>query len=186
MSTGTVARRWAAAVPTLALCLVLAGCGDDAAEDPAGDPPEADGLTAPGTSLAVGESATLPLREDKGEIELTVTAIERGDPGDLPSGEGTPYYVRLQATSVSGEPDQFFVETYAGAWAGDTRVAPIATPLTVGPCERTYFRAGAVPGNELETCLTFVVEPGGDPLDRFAFENGEDYRVDSDTSVEWG
>lgn len=179
--------RWTWTVPAVALCAVLAGCGDSEANGGPGSPePDGDGLTSPGQSLDLGETATVPLREGKGVIELTVTGIEQGDPGVLRSLKGTPYYVRLRATAVSGDPYQFFVETYAGAWAGDTRVAPIASPLAVGPCERSYFRYGAVPGDDLDTCLTFVVPPGGDAIDRVAFENGEDYRIDGDTSVEWG
>lgn len=182
MSAPRVAR---AVVVLLLVGALLAGCGDSE-DDPGAPAAGPDDLTAPGASLEVGESATVPLREDKGVVELTVTGIEEGDPGDLQSLEGTPYYVRLSATAVSGEPDQFFVETYAGAFAGDTRIAPVATPLTVGPCERTYFRTGAAPGNELETCLTFVVEDGGPALDRVGFDNGEDYRLDDGTAVVWG
>jgi hypothetical protein len=167
-------------------CALLAGCTGGA--DP--DEPEAaastkGGLTLPGAALEVGQSATLPLEEGSGVIELTVTSIEEGDPQALTNLAGTPYYVHLEATAVSGDAYQFFVETYFGAFAGTTRVPPIATPLTIGTCTRTYFSYHPAVGSTLDTCLTYVVDPGADGIDRIAFDNRDTYRIQDETAVSW-
>lgn len=163
--------------------VVLTGCGDTDPEKT--KTTSAGGLTAPGSSLEMGQTATLPLENKSDVIELAVTGIEQGDPSALKGLEGTPYYVRLEATAVAGDAYQFFVDTYVGAWARETRVPGIATPLKTGPCERTYFAYNVQPGVTLKTCLTFVVEPGGAAIDRVAFENGEGYEFDNDTAVAW-
>lgn len=175
-----------AAAAVCLLALVLGGCGDDEpARDP-GDPatPSADGLTPPGTELALGDVATVPLADDSGVIDLVVSSITEGNGAELGQLDGTPYYVRVEATAVSGDTQQFFPAGSLIAFADETLVAPIATPLTVGGCTREQFRTPPLPGTTLKTCLTFVVEPGAAPVDRVAYYEG-DYSFNDGTAVEW-
>lgn len=166
--------------------LSLAGCSDPE-PDVGGSTSVEDGLTPPGSDLMVGETATVPLAESGDVIELAVTAIDAGDPRDLADLEGvrgTPYYVRLEATAVAGDAQRFFPAGSVIAYADGRLVAPIATPLTVGACTREQFRTTPPIGTTLETCVTFVVEDGGAPVDRVAYYEG-DYSYNDGTAVEW-
>ncbi|MCW2791659.1 MAG: hypothetical protein JWO76_757 [Nocardioides sp.] len=171
----------ACAAGVLVLGLVACGSDDDPADD---DGTSRDGLTSPGAKLDVGASATVPLLDDAGVVELTVSSIDRGvtDPQKL---HGTAYYVRLDATVVSGDGYQFFAEQYLTAWAGSERVMPLASPASVGPCTRAYFKLDPPVGTSIQPCLTFVVPEGGAPIDRVAFYADDDYRIDDDTVVQW-
>ena len=179
---GSVGRVLAAGL----LALTATACGnDDAPPDDVGTgQPGTSGLTAPGTTLEVGESATVPLQDDAGVVDLTVTSIDRGitDPKKL---NGTAYYVRLDAKVVSGDGYQFFAEQYLTAWSGDERVMPLASPASVGDCTRAYFEADPPVGATIQPCLTFVVPEDGAPVDRVGFYS-DDYTIDDDTLVVWG
>lgn len=75
----------------------------DTGAAPAGD------VTAPGTELAFGEGAVVPLEYagETGLVEIKPVEIVKGDPADLDSldlgaqGEGiTPYYITVEVTGV--------------------------------------------------------------------------------------
>lgn len=171
------------------LCLLAAvatGCADQDPPSPPGTgaATAADGLTPPGTGLGLGQIATVPLADDSGVIDLTVSSITAGDREELDGLTGTPYYVRLEATAVEGDAQRFFPAASVIAYAGGELVAPIATPLAVGPCTREQFRTTPPIGTTLETCVTFVVEDGGAPVDRVAYYEGE-YSFNDGTAVEW-
>ncbi|KAB1642158.1 hypothetical protein [Gulosibacter chungangensis] len=77
--------------------------GTDTGAAPAGD------VTAPGTELAFGEGAIVPLEYagETGLVEITPIEVVPGDPADLDSldlgaqGEGiTPYYITVEVTGV--------------------------------------------------------------------------------------
>lgn len=191
-----MSRRRTLAAGLLAASLALGACSDD--PDPADDPGAGQepgrslGLTEPGTVLGVGETARVPLEErtaadgDPNVIDLTLTAIDTGDPALLESLEGTPYFARMSVTAVSGDAQRFFPGSHVVAWAGDTQVLPLASPITVGDCSRVGFRAPEPAlGSSLETCLTFVVEPGGPPVDRVAYYVQDGYDYQDGDAVEW-
>lgn len=172
----------------LLLCLsALAGCTDDSEPaDPDPDRTAADGMTAPGAELEMGEKATVTVGEDGAVIELTVRSVAKGDPEDLRTLEGTPFYVRLEATAVSGDAYDFVVDKYVSGWVGGERVGPMANPLSLAPsCEKRFFRPNPPPSTTLNTCVTMVVPPGIDEIDHIAFENGLAYRVVDDTDIQW-
>ena len=175
------------AVIVLVVAMVLAGCdSSDPAREPGATPTARDdGLTEPGSSLAADEIATVPLRDDAGEIELAVVEVARGSRNAVKGERRTPYYVRLQATSVAGDAYQFRADEYVYAYAEGELLLPIGVPLKIGPCERTYFGYRTPPGRTLETCLTFVVEPGGAPPDRVVYGFDGVAGTDSDQFVEW-
>ena len=168
------------------LALTLVACADeDAPSDEGGTGQSArTGLTAPGTMLEVGEPATVPLQDDAGVVELTVSSIDRGIT-DLEQLKGTAYYVRLDAKVVSGDGYQFFAEQYLTAWSGDERVMPLAAPASVGDCTRAYFKLDPPVGTSVQPCLTFVVPEDGPPIDRVGFYADDDYTIDDDTVVVW-
>lgn len=169
------------------LCLsaaVLSSCSDDAS-DPDPGTSGADGLTPPGTVLALGQTARVPLSDDGDVIDLTVSSITAGRRAELDGLDGTPYYVRLEATAIAGDAQRFFPAASVIAFAGGELVAPIATPLTVGSCTREQFRTTPNVGAELETCVTFVAERGYAPVDRVAYYGAGEYSFDDGTAVEW-
>lgn len=168
------------------LCLLAALSTACADQDPPSTPAAtaAEGLTPPGTSLALGQTATVPLADESGVIDLTVSSITAGSKEELDGLDGAPYYVRLEATAVAGDAQRFFPAGSVIAYADGELVAPIATPLSVGPCTREQFRTTPPIGTTLETCVTFVVEDGGAPVDRVAYYEGE-YSFNDGTAVEW-
>lgn len=180
--TTTLATALVTALVTVVAGVVLGGCSSDGSTGSEGS---VDRLTDPGAALAVGDTATVPLQDQKAVIDLEVSSIDAGSPGDLTSLSGTPYYVRLKATAVSGDAHQFFAEQYVTAWAGDQRVEPLASPVSVGGCTRAYFKLDPPAGAAIEPCLTFVVGPGSPAVDRISFYADDDYQVEDDTAVEW-
>ena len=168
------------------LALTAVACSNDDAPSDEGDsgPSGRSALTAPGTMLEVGEPATVPLLDDAGVVELTVSSIDRGTT-DLERLKGTAYYVRLDAKVVSGDGHQFFAEQYLTAWAGDERVMPLAAPASVGDCTRAYFDLDPPVGTSVQPCLTFVVPDDGPPIDRVGFYADDDYTIDDDSLVVW-
>lgn len=176
----------------LVAATALAGCSGSADEptdgstDGSSASAPADGFTPPGTQLAIGEAATVPLTGGTAVIELRVVSIQKASPDLLRTLPGTPYFVRLEATALDGDAHDFFAERFVTAWAGDVETGAIQSPVTVGSCSRTYFGADAAVGASIEPCLTMVVEPGGSPIDRIAFTNDDDYQLPDESSVEWG
>lgn len=162
---------------------LLVGCGEQPA-DPAGGPDgSAEGLTPPGSELDIGQTATVPLADESSVVEVTVTDIEAGSPGQAPGLDGTPYFVRVAVTAVSGQASDFRPESQVVGWSGDTQVPPVASPLTIGPCTRTSLRTDVSVGQTWETCVTFVVESG--ELDRAGFDDDDSYQADQGTAVSW-
>ena len=191
-------RRVLAAGVALSL-LVLTGCSDDGT-DPgtspstsgSAEPGASLGLTEPGTVLEVGETARVPLPErtapdgEPNVVDLTLTSLSEGDPAMLRGLPGTPWFARLTVTAVSGDAQRFFPADVVVARAGDTTLGSLASPISVGGCTRTGFTAPEPPlGSSLDTCVTFVVEPGGAPVDAVGYADGDTYDADDGTAVEW-
>jgi hypothetical protein len=191
-------------VPSAVLALVLApalaalaGCSDgdpdaDPTSGPSAEPGASLGLTAPGSVLELGETARVPLPErtsadgEPNVVDLTLTSISEGDPSMLRTLPGTPWFARLTVTAVSGDAQRFFPADVIVARAGDTVLGSIAAPVSVGGCTRTGFTAPEPPlGSSIDTCVTFVVEPGGDPVDAVGYVDGEAYDAEDGTAVEW-
>lgn len=192
-------RRSHLATGTAVALLALTGCsGED--PDPGTPGPSASeepgaalGLTPPGTVLEIGDTARIPLEErtaaSDGEpnvIDLTVTSISAGDPSLLEDLPGTPYFARLTFTAVSGDAQRFFPADVIVAWSGDTQVLPLASPATLGDCARVGFTAPEPPlGRSMDTCVTFVVEPGEPPVDRIGYDDNDTYDDQEGNAVEW-
>ncbi|MGV3563841.1 MAG: hypothetical protein ACO1ON_11220 [Nocardioides sp.] len=189
-------RRSHKAAGTVLALLALAACGGEDPQTPGPSAPEEPGaslgLTAPGTVLDIGETARVPLPErtsadgEPNVVDLTLTSISEGDPSLVEGLPGTPYFARLTFTAVSGDAQRFFPANVIVAWSGDTQVLPLASPAIVDGCARVGFTAPEPPlGSSIDTCVTFVVEPGGAPLDRIGYDDNDTYDDQEGTAVEW-
>lgn len=172
----TTRPRWGSTVAVLAasVCLALAGCGDDTSDDVSDDTgaPTNPGETTPPapTALAIGESTTVPVQDSDGVVELTITSVDQGSPVDLKGLEGTPFYVRMTATVVSGDAHPFDPLVTVEAMAGTEQVAALSSPARVAQCEWAYFPSAPQPGTTIDPCITVVVAPGQDPVDRIRYQ----------------
>ncbi len=151
-----------------------AGAGDEPSTPPGG-------LTAAGTELGLGETATVawvPLAESDGtgaqkgiELKVSVVAIEEGSPGDLknlelePDQKGSvPFYVRLklEAPTSRGIPGN---EDPADSFTAiDDRGEEQGSVIFLGsfqPCEEVQPPKQFDSGASFETCSTYLMKAGG-------------------------
>lgn len=181
--------RRAALIAPVALSLLLVGCGSDAddASTPSASTSESAPasptsgstvavpadvtLTEPGTELGFGETATVVHEPDQKRgsvLALTVTGVRQArikefsaytlDEQTLAS---TPYYVDVTVENV-GESD------LGGAavplWAVDERNQLVqASTFTARfePCASTPLPAKFAPGEQVETCLVYLLADAG-------------------------
>ncbi len=175
------------AAPAVALLVALTACGDGGgdpdgtgSESPSGtveaEPylPVPDGveLTAQGSELAVGDTATAAyeLSQDQiGAIEVTVTSLEKAN-FDLFVGweltkeirKTAPYFVRAKVTNV-GDTDLGGNPVPLYAVDGENRL--IESSLFTGtfkPCESASFPKKFKTGDTLKACMVYLVPGGGD------------------------
>ncbi|HEY1135677.1 MAG TPA: hypothetical protein VGE77_13970 [Nocardioides sp.] len=146
-------------------------------------------LTEPSSTLAIGDTATVPFSYagDDGVIEVTVTGIRAGDPADIADIDGaegqTPYHISYEITGVDN------VEGLAGMQlnldgltaAGDGAAQLVSFTGGIGGCE-TESADSDWDGGTFETCNT-VVAP--EPVTQVAFAEGEDYSLWSGTQILW-
>lgn len=202
------------------LALVLTGCSGASDEQPVDDteqsaeaeetteqPAEEDEggkageLTAPGTELSLGDSATVIFPDtDDGEqqLEITVTDVAEAPISDFEKAgddfleqlEGyTPYYVSVTATKL--EPFEFELDgkdptdgMYAFD-ADDNRLAPINMIGNFEPCDNQYMEEENDEGEPLDTCLIFAV-PDGSEFGYTAWApNDTDYNYFDGEPIAW-
>ncbi|MCW2793786.1 MAG: hypothetical protein JWO76_2884 [Nocardioides sp.] len=189
-------RRPAAALASVLILLSLGGCGrsDDGGPEgrPTGGPTTtADGLTAPGTSLRVGDSATVPRTDGTGTIRLTVTSIVEGTSRDLEgervadADEKTPFFVNYEMTVVSGNAYGMDMRHYLSAWADDEAVGFLIPSGPYPTCQEVNFPLNATAGTAISSCRTYVTDKGAPPVDSVRFDNEDGYQSYEDTAVEW-
>ncbi|MEO9324562.1 hypothetical protein ABFT23_13800 [Nocardioides sp. C4-1] len=186
--TATRGRR-AALVPTLLLAVVgLAACSGD---EPGETSPStgADGLTAPGTALDVGETARVTRNDASGTVELTVLDVEEGDPADLAAigferaDEVTPYYLHVDVEPVSGS-SEFGLDEYLNVRGGGEPLDHLTVLEPFTPCQEVAVAADDL-GEKREHCVVYVAENGAPRPDRVYFVNSDDYDAVDDGAVEW-
>lgn len=188
------ARRRPHGTTTLAALLSLAlfglvGCTGDGAEDPTkgDDGLTSDGYTTPGTTLDLGQKALLPVGDNAGLMELTVTSIEAGSAEELEAmgydgPPATPYFVRMEVKVAGGAAPGVLQHEYVSAWAGDTIVPHLVQVSSKPPCETKFFSGPAL-GRTISTCATYLVDDGKPAVDRVQFDNS---RTGSDTEYSYG
>ena len=188
-----------------ALTLVLTGCSGGEGETPSGDPspagessaaapepylPVPDGveLTAQGTGLSLGDTATVAWEPDQkkvGVLEVEVTSMEKADFKQFVGWEITkqikktaPYFVRATVTNVG--------DTDLGSKKGlvpvplygvDDQNRLIESSLFSGsfkPCESAAFPDKFKPGAKLKACMVYLA-PDKAALEAVSFRPEQEF-----------
>jgi hypothetical protein len=187
------------------LVIGLAACGGDDDDDGAATPspattapatepatteepvPGGDGLTPPGTELAVGEKAQValdPVNDGAGEYTLNVTVIEihKGTIADITSELdedqqlSAPYYVYLliENTGDTIPADEDPVGQFKAVDARGQEHSVFLGDLSTCP----HDESPAKKGWGFEACVTYLV-PGGVPIEEVRWDSGpQEYSSD--------
>jgi hypothetical protein len=168
---------------SVAACLLLAGCSDDGASGDGGEGPSAaetpylpvpDGveLTAQGSELELGETATVayePRQELVGALDITVTRTDQAN-FRLFSGwqlkaetrKTTPYFVHAKIRNV-GETDLGGLRPPLYAVDGANRLVESSTfGSTFKPCPSADFPKRFRTGDTVKTCLVYLAPDRGE------------------------
>lgn len=187
-------RRYAAIGVAVLALFGLAGCGDG--ENPTDDgtsPTQTteSGLTRPGSTLDLGETATVPRTDSTGVIELTITSIERGDSSDLRrigydnADQDTPYYVHFTMRLISGESQGITMRHHLSAWAGDTPASELVLSEPFSRCQERNFPLNAGAGTTVTSCRPYLTDKGALPVDTVRFDNDDAYDSFAGNSIDW-
>ncbi len=176
--TGRVLSSVRAVAVALAVTASLAACGggDDpapapTASTPAGfELPEGVELSAPGSTVDVGDPATFVYEVGDGAssaVTATVTKITKGSIKDFAffsldktAKASTPYYVRATLTNegpagLGGAAPPFVLRDDA-----NTVAPPNSITGTFRPCGRRTLPASFLPGATAKVCMVFLVPKG--------------------------
>lgn len=172
--------------PVLAALLVLSGCSGDDSDEPSGDQttspaagpvdylevPDGVELTAQGSELSLGETATVayePRQDQVAAVELTVEAIEKASfklfvgwklPDEVLST--TPYFVRVKVTNV-GETDLGGRRVQLYAVDGTNKLIESSTfASTFKPCPSEGYPKKFAQGDTFKTCLVYLAPEKGE------------------------
>jgi hypothetical protein len=187
--------------------LTLAACGggdgsdtddtDDAAETPSATPtpsttseaPEGEEVTAPGTQLAFGDTATVE-HEAEGRsalLDITVESAVQGalsdfagfDLDDPYKKRGHYYYVRV---SVENSGDKRFGDVPVPLWGisgENTLLQAVAFKSAFKKCPTEPLPAGFKPGDTFKTCLVYL-SPNKGALEGVSYRPTEEF-----VPIEW-
>lgn len=152
---------------------------------PTEDVPDGVELTAPGSELSVGDTATVsyePRQGLVGVLDIKVTRLERtsfrksfvGWDLDNQTRNSTPYFVRAAVTNV-GESNLGGRSVPLYIVDGKNRLLE-ATPFASSfkPCEPGSFPKKFRPGKTLKACLVYLAPDKGD-LVAVSFRPTQDY-----------
>lgn len=171
----------------LASVLVLSACsGDDGTDEPDGsgetssaaadEPylPVPDGveLTAQGSDLAFGDTATVayePRQDEVGVLDVTVSRIEKasfklfvGWKLEPETRSTTPYFVHLKVENV-GDTDLGGLRVPVYAVDGENRLVDYSTfASTFKPCPSEYLPKKFGNGDAVKTCLVYLAPEKGE------------------------
>ncbi|MGI9156720.1 MAG: hypothetical protein ACR2FG_08790 [Marmoricola sp.] len=187
-------------VLAVAVALVLGGCGStakkaakatptDSLPTQSVTPPSGVTLTAPGTELGFGKSATVgfaPNAERSTALELTVTKVRQGQIKDLAAYDldpaakrSRPYYVSVKVKNVgTGQVGRSRIPLW-GLGSDKTLIGASGFTNAFTKCPSGPLPAHFAGGKSTRTCLMFLV-PHGDSL------AGVSYRpVMTDAPIVW-
>jgi hypothetical protein len=179
-------------VLTLATTLVLAGCsgGDDSTDTPSTPTPTVvDGLTVPGTDLAVDDAATVEFKDGPkraSKIKVVVSALQRGAIKDLrefdlnkTARQSGVYYVRATVRNVGhGDLGGAFV-TLFGKVSDTFVVRPVHFGSTFGKCDYEPLPKPFGPGKHADVCMVMLAPKHGKV-------SAVEWRFDGQAPITWG
>ena len=167
-------RRWAPlrSIAALTLMVLLAACESDS--DGPGDAasPKGPATTAPGTTLKVGESATIEYSVgDPGTAVITVTAFAQGNISELKNFKldaaeraMTPWYIKYTVRNDGpSDPRGLGIDISTGVTAVDSDGESLRETLLLGsfpPCEKTLSSGTFPAGTTKQTCDLVMVAAG--------------------------
>ncbi|WP_230422771.1 hypothetical protein [Prauserella cavernicola] len=147
-------------------------------------------ITAPGTELKIGETATVPFEygtDKSGTIAVTVTAIEQGEEADLAQfGERAkglvPYFVKYTVENVDGSDLAYSNLSLRAVTAEGRSTGVVITGGVEGKCEsETADQDFTTAGASYETCRLQAGQAGVEVAGA-EFSEGDDY---SDDPIVW-
>ncbi|MFD5464420.1 hypothetical protein ACFWIQ_16585 [Kitasatospora sp. NPDC127059] len=128
-----------------------------------GAPAQAGPTAAPGTTVKIGQAATIPFSSGstKGTVSLTVTSIDKGDPADLtPLKLGdkaagmVPYYVRFNVTNTGSTDLSFSSLTQVkGTLPDGSEASEVMLIGTFDKCPHPSFPKGFTNGQSITSCV---------------------------------
>lgn len=165
---------------------------DDAIEENTEDDAPGD-VTAPGTTLAIGDTAVLahPIDGEDGETGLlsaTVNEIESAsidELADLDLGESAdglePYYMHITVAGVDETSEALAGATLTNSFAGLAAGSPASTLNVIGsfdPCNISSLDSDWAAESTQDVCIV-VLSPEGSDVDSVQYSpRDEEYRAD--------
>ena len=176
--------------------LVLSGCGGSSSSTPtaggaSGSPgatssvavPKGVSLTPQGTSLKVGQPATVawqPTQKKVGVAKIAVTRLQKVPISAFSSFQldpvtrrSTPYYVHATVQNA-GSSDLSHVAVPLYALENNTLLQPSTFQAQYTPCSSRPFPAHFKPGSKASVCLVYFVPHHG-KLDAISFRPTQDF-----------
>lgn len=165
----------------LLLTMSLSACNDastDATTDATTGGVAGDGAaltgdeTPPGTELAIGDTAVLPLTygtEGSATVEMTVTGIKEGTAADLKAAkvknaaDYAPFYVTVDMKILEVGPAGFGGYTPGSdvdGLIGDTKAGSLIVLGDFAPCDSGGFEYDAAAGDTATSCVPALATKG--------------------------
>jgi hypothetical protein len=190
LSTRGASRGRVVGALALAMCgLALAGCGggDDSSPSPESSSDTPGGLTAPGTNLGVGDTATVAFKAGKREskIKLKVVGVQTGKVKDLrefdlnnAARQSGVYYVRAAVQNVGhGDLGGEFVRLYAKV--SDTLIVqPVLFGSSFGKCNYQPLPEPFKAGKRADVCMVMLAP-------RHGSVSAVEWRSGGDAPISW-
>lgn len=150
--------------------------------DDGGEGASAGAVTAPGTALAIGDSAVLPLTygtSGEATVEVTVTGIEEGTSADLEAAkvdnaaDYTPFYIQLEMKILAANDDfgSYGPGSDFDGLTGNSKAGSLIVFGDFAPCNDTGFESDAVVGDTATSCVPALATKGS-VVDGVQFHGG--------------
>lgn len=142
-------------------------------------------VTAPGTELAIGDTAVLPLTygtEGTATVEVKVVGITEGTSADLEAAEVknaadyTPFYINLEMTILEVGDKDFGSYTPGSDFdglTGDTKAGSLIIFGDFAPCDNGGFEYDSAVGDTAPGCVPALATKGS-TVDGVQFSGGPD------------
>jgi len=157
-------------------------------------------FTQPGSLLDFGETARVPVEHiRKGKVELTVTAVRRGDTADLLADPdisadfrrlletGQMWYVDVTITYLSGKIGGYYldpdVEPVLRGGGGHNKVS--IQDAYFAPCPSRGLSSPPVPGEIVKDCVSFRTPRGTDVVGLRWGQYETPYEVETKKPLVW-